>query len=85
MTDRKRFQYKNCSAEMGTLTNAQKAQRALSQAAIPSSVTKSETSRSHRGCVWSVNFSCNQTENVKTVFASAGINVRSWGGSDDIF
>lgn len=85
MTDRKSVQYKSCSAVMGTLTNAQKAQKALSQAAIPTSVTKSETSKSHRGCVWSVNFSCNQAENVRTVLSSAGINVRSWGGDDDIF
>ena len=85
MTDRKRYQNTSCSADMGTLTNAQKAQKALAAAAIPSSVTKSEPASSRRGCVWSVNFSCNQSENVRSVLASAGINVRSWSMDNDIF
>ena len=84
MTERKNFQYKGCSAIMGTLTNAQKAQKALSAAAIPTSVGKLESSSSNRGCVWSVNFSCNQMRNVRSVLASAGINVKSWEGGDDI-
>ncbi|MBO5204116.1 MAG: hypothetical protein J6B72_05855 [Clostridia bacterium] len=85
MTDRNRSQYKSCAAVMGTLTNAQKAQRALSAAAIPTSVTKSGSSSSHRGCVWSVNFSCNQMENVRSVLSSAGINVKSWEADNDVF
>ncbi len=85
MTDRKRSQYKSCAAVMGTLTNAQKAQKVLSGAAIPTSVTKSEASPSHRGCVWSVNFSCNQMENVRSVLSSAGINVKAWSTDNDVF
>lgn len=85
MTDRKTGAYQGCSAIMGTLTNAQKAQKALSLAAIPSSVTKMEGSTTHRGCVWSVSFTCNQAKNVKTVLSSAGINVRAWEGDNDIF
>ena len=82
--DRNKYQYKDCSAVLGTLTLAQKAQRALSSAAIPTSITKSDTSSLHRGCVWSVNFSCNQQENVRAVLAAAGIKVKAWGGDDDI-
>lgn len=79
MTDTKAAGY--CFAVMGTLTNAQKAQRVLSTAAIPSSLTKNEASSSHKGCVWSVTFSCNQLGNVKSVLYSAGIHVKEWGGS----
>ena len=85
MTERKKQQNTMCSAVMGTLTNAQKAQKILAMAAIPSSVTKSESSLSHRGCVWCVNFACNQSENVKAVFASAGLNVKYWSVGDDLF
>ena len=85
MTDRRSFQSIGCSAVMGTLTNAQKAQKVLSSAAIPSSVTKSESSSSRRGCVWAINFSCNQLENVRAVFSAAGISVKSWSTDDDIF
>ena len=85
MTDRRSYKGTSCTAVMGTLTNAQKAQKVLSSAAIPSSVTKSETSSSHRGCVWGINFSCNQLENIKAVLSSAGINVKSWSAGNDIF
>ena len=82
MTDRNRIERKGCYAVMGTLTNAQKAQKALSAAAIPSSINKTDSSVSHKGCVWSLNFSCNQLQNVKNVLGSAGITVKSWGGAD---
>ncbi len=84
MTDRMKYQYKDCSAVLGTLTSAQKAQRALSSAAIPTIITKSDTSSLHRGCVWSVNFSCNQRENVRAVLASTGIKVKAWSDDYDI-
>ena len=84
MTERKKYQSVTCSAVMGTLTNAQKAQKVLAAAAIPSSVTKSESSLAHRGCVWCVNFACNQSENVRAVFEAAGVNAKSWSVGDDI-
>ena len=85
MTDRKNYQYKSCRAVIGTLTGAQKANKALTAAAIPSNVIKTESASRHGGCVWSVSFACNQMENVRSVLSSAGINVRSFGGNDDIF
>lgn len=78
MTDKKRYEYRSCSAVMGTLTGAQKASKALAGAAIPSSVIKIDSPSGARGCVWGVSFSCNQTENVKSVLSSSGIGVRSW-------
>lgn len=82
MTDKK-YSYKSCTAALGTMTAAQKAQKVLASAAIPSGMTKLDTSP-HRGCVWGITFSCNQTENVRSVLAAAGIAVRSWGNENDI-
>ena len=73
-----RNKYQSSSVVLGTLTNAQKAQRALSAAAIPSKIVKQTPSNIHRGCVWSVEFSYTQKQNVATVLANAGIVVRSW-------
>ncbi len=69
-----------CSAIMVTLTNAQRAQQVLSRAAIPSSVVKALPDGKRKGCAWSVEFACNQLENVKSVFASAEISVKAWEG-----
>ena len=66
-----------CILEMGTQTNAQKAQSALSAAAIPSTVVKTESS-SRRGCVYGIRFSCSQAANVRTVLSAARITVRRW-------
>ena len=80
MTERSRSERKSCYAIMGTLTNAQKAQKALSTAAIPSYISKTNSPTNHNGCVWSLNFSCNQLGNVKNVLSKSGINVKSWEG-----
>ena len=82
MTDKKRPEHRGCRAIMGSLTNAQKAQKALASAAIPSNINKIDSSETRKGCVWSVNFSCNQLQNVQNVLASAGIHVKEWGGVD---
>lgn len=70
--------YKSCAAVLGTLTNAQKAQKALSAAAIPSKIVKYASPNAYKGCVWSVEFSYSQKQNVGIVLAGAGITVKSW-------
>lgn len=67
-----------CSATVGSLTQAMKAQGALSSAAIPSEIIKTEKNSSRRGCVYSLGFSCAQEGNVKTVLSAANIRVSSW-------
>ena len=67
-----------CFAAIGSITYAQKAQKALAAAAIPSSVTKAEVSSSRRGCVYGVRFSCAQESNVRTVLSNARITVKEW-------
>ena len=67
-----------CFAAIGSITYAQKAQKALAAAAIPSSVTKAEVSSSRRGCVYGVRFSCAQESNVRTVLSNVRIAVKEW-------
>ncbi len=72
---------RNCSAELGSVTAAMKAQRALATAAIPSAVVKIESS-SRRGCTYGIRFSCNQLGNVRTVLSAARISVKQWDPAD---
>ena len=83
MTDNLKAEYVECFAVMGTLTNAQKAQRALSAAAIPSIVSKSNSASAHKGCAWGIEIPCNQLHNAKNVLASYGISVKEWAGGHD--
>ncbi len=69
---------RNCFAELGSVTYAMKAQKALSAAAIPSTVVKSESSSSRRGCTYGIRFSCLQENNVRMVLAAARIPVKQW-------
>ena len=68
---------RGCTAELGSMTQAMKAQEALSRAAIPSAVIKIESS-SRRGCVYGIAFSCEQKNNVRGVLSSARITVKKW-------
>ncbi len=67
--------YNNCSAEIGSVTQAMKAQNALASAAIPSNVIKTQSS-SHRGCVYGISFPCAHENNVRTVLTNAKIPVK---------
>ena len=73
--------YSECSAEIGSVTYAMKAQSALAAAAIPSEIIKSEAS-SRRGCIYSISYSCSQANNVRAVLASARIPVKHWNYSE---
>lgn len=64
-----------CTATLGSVTVAMRAQDALARAAIPTNVIKEESSR---GCVYSISFSCTQINNVKTVLEHERIRVREW-------
>ncbi|MBQ9086496.1 MAG: DUF3343 domain-containing protein [Clostridia bacterium] len=68
----------SCTAELGSMTHAMKAQRALANAAIPVTVYKSESSSSRRGCSYGIRYSCPQEKNVRTVLAGARITVKEW-------
>ena len=69
---------RDCTAAVGSVTLAMRAQQALAQAAIPATVVKLEASSSRRGCVYGVQFSCLQEYNVKKVLEAARIQVKQW-------
>ena len=72
---------RNCLAELGSMTSAEKAQSILAAAAIPSAIVKTESS-SHRGCSYGIRFSCQQRNNVKMVLSAARISVKRWDPED---
>ena len=65
-----------CTLETGSVTQAMKIQELLARYAIPSKITKTDSS-SRRGCVYALSYSCSQTNNVNTILANANINLRS--------
>ena len=67
-----------CYAEMGSVTAAMKAEKALAAAAIPCEVIKKEGTARGRGCVFGIGFSCSQSNNVRAVLRAARINPRAW-------
>ncbi len=70
--------YSECIAEIGSMTQAMRAQRALASDAIPTTVIKSNSTNSGRGCAYGVSFACAQGENVRNALARAGVKVRRW-------
>ncbi len=68
-----------CRIDIGSLTLALKAQKALSSAAIPSTVVKNDSSsKSGRGCSYGLKLSCTQMTNAERVIAHEGIRVKRW-------
>ena len=68
-----------CSALIGSVTQAMRAQSVLGTAAIPTTVIKSESAK---GCVYGVRFSCSQMKNVSSVFEKEKIRVKKWNTVD---
>ena len=68
--------FNECFAEIGSVTQAMKAQDILAVAAIPSKVIKSRSSR--HGCIYAVSYSCFQENNVRAVLENEKISVRRW-------
>ena len=69
-----------CTAVVGSMTMAMKAQSVLSDAAIRSGIAKISSSDTHNGCAYGVDFPCTQSANVRTVLSHAGIRVRQYLG-----
>lgn len=65
-----------CTLEVGSVTQAMKAQDLLSRYAIPSQIIKTDSS-SRRGCVYALSYACSQKNNVNTILSNAKINLRS--------
>ena len=68
----------SCTAVIGSMTQAMRAQALLSEAAIRAGITKVSSSRTHNGCAYGVEFPCTQRANVRAVLERAGIRVREY-------
>ena len=73
-----------CSAEIGSVTEAMKAQKVLADAAIPSEIIKKEGTSRRRGCIFGIGFSCAQQNNVRAILSSARIYPKEWNAGHDI-
>ena len=67
-----------CTAVVGSMTQAMRAQTVLSEAAIRSTLTKISSAKTHNGCAYGVDFPCAQSGNVRAVLERAGIRVREY-------
>ncbi len=67
-----------CTAVIGSMTQAMKAQGLLADAAIRGSIAKVSAAGSHGGCAYGVAFSCIQSANVRSILDRAGIRVREY-------
>ena len=63
--------FNECIAEIGTVTQAFKAQDTLAFASIPSKVIKARASRS--GCIYAISFHCSDENKAREVLLRAGI------------
>ena len=72
------YRYAGCSASIGSMTWAMRAQNELAAEAIPSTVVKTDERSAGKGCVYGIAFACSWKENVKRILDSAKISVREW-------
>lgn len=68
-----------CMAVIGSVTQAMRAQKALTAAAIYSRVEKAESSAAGKGCAYGVVFACSQEAMAERALRAAGIRVRARG------
>ena len=67
-----------CLAVMGSMTQVQRAQKVLSDAAVRAEVVKADSAHTRRGCAYALSYPCSQENNVRTILSSAGIRVRDF-------
>jgi hypothetical protein len=67
-----------CTAVIGSMTQAMRAQSVLAESAIRATVVKISSSHTHNGCAYGVDFPCTQSGNLRTVLERAGVKVREY-------
>ncbi|MBR6782893.1 MAG: DUF3343 domain-containing protein [Clostridia bacterium] len=67
-----------CTAVIGSMTGAMRAQSILAEAAIRAIVVKVSSSKNTGGCAYGVDFPCTQMSNAQTVLNRAGMRVREY-------
>ncbi len=71
-----------CLAVMGSMTQALRAQKVLSNAAVRAEVVKADSAHTRRGCAYALSYPCSQENNVRTILATAGIRVHDFYRED---
>lgn len=66
---------KQCTAALGSLTYAIKAQRALAQENLGCEIVKLDASMTRRGCAYGIEFSCTDLRSVRAVMNKEQIPV----------
>jgi len=69
---------KNCTAAIGSLTYAIKAQRALEQAGFFGNIVKLNASMTRRGCAYGLEFHCEDMRAVRAIINTESIPVSSY-------
>lgn len=67
-----------CTAVIGSMTGAMRAQSILAEAAIRAVVVKVSSSKNTGGCAYGVDFPCTQMSNAQTVLSRGGVRVREY-------
>ena len=67
-----------CTAVIGSMTQAMRAQTVLSEAAIRTTLTKISSAKTQNGCAYGVDFPCPQSGNVRMILERAGVRVREY-------
>lgn len=65
-----------CTAVIGSMTNAIKAQEALTNASVYATVIKVSSMDTDSGCAYGVTFHCSQTRAVRNALSAANIRIR---------
>lgn len=71
---------KSCLCVIGSLTQAMKAHRILTDAAVYSAVEKVNSATTGRGCAYGISYPCSMGAQVRSLMKQAGIRWREGGG-----
>lgn len=68
----------DCFALVGSLTDAMRAQNALTYSGIRAEVVQANQASVKRGCAYAIRFFCDEQERIRPLLRNAGIRVRSY-------
>ena len=77
---------KSCTAAIGSLTLAMKAQSALDNSRVNGKIVKLDPSMTKRGCAYGIEYACEDHKAVRSAFNAAKISVSSYlkGGGGEM-
>ena len=67
-----------CTAVLGSMTLAMRAQAILAEASIRAMIVKVSSAKGTGGCAYGVDFPCPQSGNVRVILEGAGIRAREY-------